>query len=439
MDSQAVAALTLPRGRRRERGSNGHWRAMRLLEVFNHYQQPGGESVAALRIFDLLREQPDIEVSRMATSSHLWLQSGAPPKWKQALWTFSNPEFRSALRQAHAAAPADAWIVYNVFPVASAGVYAEALRLGVPVIQFLPNWRPYSINGSNFISDRIPRGPLRPHYWREVFSGSWRDSPAQTAWLGLVLSWLRRCGWLRSVRAWVAISDFARDRFIEAGLPRETTFALRYFWPLGPRPEPAPDSGAYLFLGRLVPEKGVASLLEAWRILRDRLGDKTPGLLICGSGPLEPLVRDAQVANPSVRFKGWVEGSERQRLLEGCRAMMVPSVWWEPLGLVVYEAYEACKPVVAAASGGLNETVVAGETGWLHSPGDAEDLARRVIALESDPQARRRMGIAGREWLERNADPNAWLASFRNIVDHAMSIPNTPHRDSRAAGHHGRK
>lgn len=397
---------------------------MRLLEIFNHYERPGGESLAADRIFELLREEPDIEIARLAASSSDWLRPGAPPKWKQALWTASNPEFRSALRRSHASSPADAWIIYNAFPVASAGVYAEALRLGVPVIQFLPNWRPYSICGANFLSGHIPPGRLRPHFWHEVLRGAWRDSPLQTAWLGLVLAWLRRGGWLRSVRAWVAISEFARDRFIEAGLPPATTFALRYFWPLGPRPKPAPDSGAYLFLGRLVPEKGLASLLDAWRLLRERMGGNTPSLQICGSGPLEPLVRAAQATNPSVRFKGWVEGSERQRLLQGCRAVLVPSVWWEPLGLVVYEAYEACRPVVAARSGGLNETVVNGHTGWLHAPGDARAMADHVIALESDPTARHRMGVAGREWLEHNANPGAWLASFRKIV--ALATGATP-------------
>lgn len=394
---------------------------MRLLEIFNHYEQPGGESLAAARIFDLLRGQPDIDIARLATSSSAWLQPGAPPKWKQALWTVSNPEFRSALRRSHASAPADAWIVYNVFPVASAGVYAEALLLGVPVIQFLPNWRPYSICGANFLSGRIPPGRLRPRFWREVVSGTWRGSPLQTAWLGLVLAWLRHCGWLQSVRAWVAISDFARDRFVEAGLPRDRTFALRYFWPMDPEPEPGDDSGYYLFLGRLVPEKGLATLIDAWGLLRNTLGTRTPGLLICGSGPLEPLVRDAQAANPSVQFKGWVEGSERQRFLAGCRAVIVPSVWWEPLGLVVYEAYEAFKPVLAAASGGLTETVVPGETGMLHAAGDARELARQVAEIDADASRRHVMGLAGRAWLRAHANEEKWLTSFRRIARGAMS------------------
>ncbi len=46
--------------------------------------------------------------------------------------------------------------------------------------------------------------------------------------------------------------------------------------------------------------------------------------------------------------------------------MLAPSVWWEPLGLVTYEAYDYGKPMLAARSGGLSETVVAGLTGFLH-------------------------------------------------------------------------
>lgn len=402
---------------------------MRLLEVFNQYEQPGGEASAVCQIFDLLSAQPGFQISRATANSNDWLGVAAPPRWKQALWCFSNSRFRRGLRRAQASCPAEAWIVHNVFPVASAGVYAEALQLGVPIIQFVHNWRPFSINGSNFFGGRIPPGRLRSHLWREVAAASWRGSRSQTLWLGLVLLWLRCGGWLRSVNAWVAVSEFVRDRLIEAGIPRERVFALRHFWNTPPDAIRAGDDGHYLFLGRVIPEKGIDVLLDAWVEVRRRLGRKTPALCICGAGSAAERIARAAATNPLIRPLGVVGGAEKERLLGGCRGVIAPSLWWEPLGFVVYEAYEHGKPVLAAASGGLVETVIDGETGRLHAPGDSGTLAKHVIALESKPEDRARMGLAGRRWLERNADPAAWMAAFREIVRQATvgsSVRGTP-------------
>jgi glycosyltransferase involved in cell wall biosynthesis len=100
--------------------------------------------------------------------------------------------------------------------------------------------------------------------------------------------------------------------------------------------------------------------------------------------------------------------------------MMVPSIWWEPLGLVVYEAYDFAKPVLAACSGGLIETVLGGETGLLHSPGCVDEMVRDVLAMEEMPAAQRSaMGAAGREWLLRETKVTAWQDRFDAIIERA--------------------
>ena len=96
---------------------------------------------------------------------------------------------------------------------------------------------------------------------------------------------------------------------------------------------------------------------------------------------------------------------------------MAPSVWWEPLGLVTYEAYDYGKPMLAAASGGLTETVEDGVTGLLHQPGDAEDLARTVVEMESKSTLERKeMGLQGREWLLREASYGDWTRQLENLI-----------------------
>ena len=104
-----------------------------------------------------------------------------------------------------------------------------------------------------------------------------------------------------------------------------------------------------------------------------------------------------------------------------CRGLIAPSVWWEPLGLIVHEAYDSARPVLAARSGGLTETVINGKTGYLHEPGNAEQLADDVERLEAQGvSGRSEMGIAGREWLLKNASPAEWRERFVAIIREAV-------------------
>jgi glycosyltransferase involved in cell wall biosynthesis len=169
-----------------------------------------------------------------------------------------------------------------------------------------------------------------------------------------------------------------RERFIEAGIPADRVVTLRHCWQPHAVPDPEKMSGHYLFLGRLVAEKGIFTLLKAWAILEKRLGKACPRLVIAGSGPAETRVHTMVNRMRSVVCVGFVEGKTKDDLLHGCRALIAPSIWWEPLGLIVYEAYDFGRPVLAAASGGLKETVVEGETGFLHEAGNAEALANDV-------------------------------------------------------------
>ena len=78
---------------------------------------------------------------------------------------------------------------------------------------------------------------------------------------------------------------------------------------------------------------------------------------------------------------------------------------------VLNEAYDYAKPMLAAASGGLSETVLDGQTGFLHEPGGAGGLARDVQAMEMmSAEERRTMGALGRQWRpDISGHQEAWV------------------------------
>lgn len=356
-----------------------------------------------------------------------WVGPGAPSIPRQALCLLYNPAALRRILAAHRELQADAWVVHNWEPVVSAGVYATARQAGVPIIQFVHNFRPFSVNSYLWVGGNLPIADWQRNFMREVAAGSWQHSRLKTAWLALVTASLHWRGHFRAVKAWVGVSEFMRDQFIEAGLPAADVFALRHSWV--PRPgEPPTDAeqNYYLFLGRLTEEKGIRVLLEAWDLVAQRAGTTAPipRLVIGGNGPLVNSVAKAAANNASLEYRGVVGGEVKTALLAGCRALIVPALWREALGLVVYEAFDHAKPVLAARSGALTETVRSGETGLVHSPGDPAELAEHVLALERMPEKRRSLGRAGRQWLLANTREDEWCRRFLEIFAHATRTEN---------------
>lgn len=391
-----------------------------LLHVFNRYLYRGGEEVIVEKIHEDLATQHPITWCQFQSAE--WKGEAAPPPLRQAARLFYNQEARARFDQTLNASGASAAIFHNVHPVGSPSLYHAALQRKLPVIQFLHNYRPFSVGGSLQVRGELKPDALYGNYLPEVFSGAWQDSVVKSALFALMLKMLHRSGWLKSVKAWITVSDFMRQRIIDAGaLPASRVHTLRHSWQAQPQLPAIEDAGYYLFLGRLVETKGIIPLLDAWDILKTKLGPKTPLLHIAGEGPLEQSLHQRVRTNPYVGLLGQIGGDTKREALRRCRALIVPSTWWEPLGLVVYEAYDHAKPVLAARAGGLTETVKHGVTGLQHEPGDVAAIVEHVLAVESMPaDARIVMGRAGRQWLLSETNSRDWLLRFEQILAKAM-------------------
>lgn len=331
------------------------------------------------------------------------------------LW--NNPQAREMLARKVKTSRPDAFLFHNLIPVASLGMYDEASKLGLPVMQYVHNFRPFSPSGTLWLKDRVQAKALHGNPWPEVFSRSWEKSFFKTFLLAIQQKRLVSSGSLDVVKRWIAVSDFMRDRFIEAGIPAERVTTLRHCWQAKAELKRTDEGRHYLFLGRMVAEKGIRVLFDAWRILERRLGASCPRLIIAGIGPLEAQAHAWANRLDRVTCVGFVSGTVKSDLLVSCRGLLAPSVWWEPLGLIVHEAYDAARPVLAASSGGLTETVFNGRTGFLHEPGNAEKLADDVERVEAlGTSGRAEMGNAGRRWLLENASPDEWREHFTAIV-----------------------
>lgn len=394
-------------------------RPRRVIQVFNQYLERGGEEEWVDQMIKVC--SPDVELRTLRFQSRAWAEHGRPNRLRQAYLIRNNPVSRRQLRSEVERSRPDALIFHNLLPVGSLGLYEEAAALGLPVFQYIHNFRPFSPSGTMWYKYRVRDDALGGTVWPEILHSAWEGSSLKTALLSWHLRHFIKHDGLERIHHWIAVSDFMRSKFIDAGIPASKITTLRHCWHPA-NCEPQREGDYYLFLGRMVPEKGIGTLLKAWNILGREMGEACPRLVIAGTGPEEARIHRATGGCDQIEAVGFVSGNAKRQLIAGARAVIVPSIWWEPLGLTVYEAYEHRRPVLAAASGGLTETVRHAVTGYLHEPGDADELAASVIRIENEGRdARRDMGETGRQWLEREADPAAWRSSISNLIDRITS------------------
>ncbi len=219
------------------------------------------------------------------------------------------------------------------------------------------------------------------------------------------------------VDRYVVPTEFVRGKLAEAGLPAEKISVKPNF--VSPDPGMRAGIGDYaLLVSRLVPEKGVRTLLESFK----RLPNTIP-LRIVGDGPLRSELEEKKDREnlASVRFEGWLS---RQRVLEmiaGARFLISPSEWFEPFGINIIEAFACGVPVITSRLGGPSEIVEDGRTGIHFTGADPGDLAAKVQWAWGHPLEMEMMGKAARAEYETKYAATRNYRLLMKIYDKTMS------------------
>jgi glycosyltransferase involved in cell wall biosynthesis len=290
----------------------------------------------------------------------------------QTFLQIANPFAIAGVRAAVRRFAPDVALV-NMFEKYLSPAIFPALR-GVPTVAFVHYYKPICPTALKVLPDgvlcEVPAGLV---CWRSGCVGlaEWlRDRPRYA---------LIRSGLAQANRV-LACSRWMVEQLGLNGIGAEAI----------PLPVPPPEPGfvrapsrdpLFLYCGRLDREKGVDLLLRAFaRVLAGRPAAR---LRILGGGPrraaLETLSADLAIAE-AVHFDGRVSFAEVEAALSDAWALVAPSLWPEPLGLVAIEAITRGIPAITSASGGFAETVEDGVSGYLVPNGDEGALVDRLIA-----------------------------------------------------------
>ncbi len=288
--------------------------------------------------------------------------------------------------------------VHNTFMMISPSIYEACHDAQIPVVQTLHNYR-LSCPAMFFFRDGHVCEECREHsLLNSVWHGCYRNSLSATAAVALMLQVHRSRGtWTQAISGYIALTEFSRNKFIEAGLPAQKIHVKPNF--VDPDPGERNAAGKYaLFAGRLSPEKGASTLLAAWK----RLSAKVP-LLIVGDGPLRAEL-EAEVAKCDLRqvtFLGRLTAGETRAAMREAAFLIVPSVWYEGFPMVIAEGFALGVPVMGSRLGSIQEVVADRRTGIHFTAGDPSDLAEKVDWAWNHPAELQAMGRAARLEYER--------------------------------------
>jgi glycosyltransferase involved in cell wall biosynthesis len=383
---------------------------VRVLHVHTRYREPGGEdsvvaeerrllSESGFEVFPLDFQNPSDPVETVSSLV-------------RSPWNASAAESALVAAREH---DVDLVHIHNTWFALSPAVVPTLASGGFPTVVTFHNYRLVCVNATLFrdgapCEDCVGRSPA-PGVRHRCYRGSVMAS-AMSALTIQMHRW--RKTWTDQISIAVTLTEFAKERLLQGGLPPDRTVVKPNFVSdPGPRPNPPSQSSRVLYVGRLAPEKGITELLDAWRTI-DARGLE---LVVVGGGPLENELRAKASAN--VLVSGRMSPENVRLEMARARALVVPSKWYEGQPMVVLEALAAGLPVFHTDVGALAET--SGSGGVPIGSGSPKEMSHGLSLLTDDRLVERVGRLSKGEYETRFSDARS-IGSLRQIYRRAVGV-----------------
>ena len=389
---------------------------MKVLHVYNQREVWGGEDYMVESSVEILRRQGvDVDTWVVRNADHLRGLKGKVRAFVSGIYSVSMAIEMS--RRLKLSRP-DVVHAHNLYPLLSPSVLAVCSLAGVPVVVHCHNHFISCPVGSHLrdgnVCERCTRGSvffcvLHNCRGRMLESIGYALRSGAARWFG----WFRR-----NATIMIVLSDFARKRMAHAGFPDDQLATLPNMVSVPDHDAGRPEGRYIIYAGRLSPEKGISTLLEAASLLPDI------EFRIAGDGPLRAVLESC--APPNVRFEGWINKADLSALYREARLAVVPSICYETFGLSAADAMAHGLPVIASRLGALPEVIDHMLTGVLFEPGDTQDLAAKIRTLWDDLEIVHRMGSEGSRKVIREYSTEVYFHRLMAIYQSAITQIGKP-------------
>ena len=395
---------------------------MRILQLHNAHQTFGGANLVIERENKLLTEAGHQVETFFVESSEML----AGPKHKQLTSVVWNLDANREVRRRIAEQGTDVVHLHTPFPFMSPSVVRAAKRSGVPVAMTSHSFRIPCIvgtlqrNGSachDCVGAPLPVAAVRHRCYHDSL-------PASAALAASSLLHHKTGTYSSAIDRHLALTPYMKDLLVRDGIPAERVTVHPNFIPDpihgGDPATDAPERSGAVYVGRLVGEKGIETLVEAWRLL----GDNAPPLRIVGGG--DERARLEARAPATVSFLGEIPNPDVVGHLRHAEALIFPSEWPEGLPITLIEALATGTPVLYSDIGNFTDLLDDAGCGASFVTGSPESLAETVRSFfgplgQGQGSRHERSQRAARAYYQEHFTPAAALhrleAIYRGIID----------------------
>ncbi|MBW4630349.1 MAG: glycosyltransferase family 4 protein [Iphinoe sp. HA4291-MV1] len=392
---------------------------MKILIAHNRYQYVGGEDVVVQAERTLLESYGhNVLLWEVNNDSIVGMQG----KIKAALSAVYSLTSREQIKEKISHFRPDIVHIHNFFPLLSPAVYDACQDAKIPIVQTLHNYRLGCPKAMPFRDGKICEdciGKVVP--WSGVVHGCYRGSWVQSASVATMLTFHTFRGtWQNRVDAYIALTNFHKDKMVQAGLPKDKIHIKPNFVPAPKfQSETSKLKNYALFVGRLSQEKGVAMLIDAYA-----QSNLSIPLKIVGDGPLDEVLRQqvqTKGLGENITFLGRQNKATVLELMYNAKFLIFPSIWYEGFPLAIAEAFACGLPVIAPKLGSMAEIVEDGLTGLHFEAGNSLDLAAKINWAITHPEVLDTMEINARCTYESKYTPEANYKQLMEIYNQVIN------------------
>lgn len=393
---------------------------MKILQVHNRYKQPGGEWTVVNQEQKLLREEHSVDSFFVENSLEI---TGLLARLRLLFRTHYNSESKKRILEKLEGSSYDVMHVHNFFPVLSPSIFESAREMNVPSVMSLHNFRLIHPNGLMFHNGEPDHRSLNGSAYRCVPDGVYRNSALQTAVVAHMIEYHRKKKtWGKMPSAFIALSAFSRDLFIEGGLPEERIFIKPNFIEDPVKKQSGlslqlQKKNEFFYVGRISEEKGVDQLIECWLRFKPEAR-----LVIAGDGPMKNELESKTKGIANIQWLGQISRDEILGRLATVKALLFPTKWYEGQPMILLEAMSMGCPIITSKIGNPQSMVDHGKTGFHFIPGDIADLYKKCRQVNENPAHTQKMGKQARAVYLNKYTPEKNLAMLTEIYEKAAKL-----------------
>ncbi|GAB3783995.1 glycosyltransferase [Spirosoma horti] len=394
---------------------------MRILLIHNTYKLAGGEDAIVKQEQELLHQKG--HTVELLLFNNDTIGESILSRFQLIYQTFHNSTSVLRVKEVINTFQPDVVHVHNLFYVASPAILTAIRELKVPVVMTLHNYRLLcagtylmregAIPCEECVNKIIPLSGIR--------HSCHRNSRLQSAQLTMTTSWHKLAGTWQHVDRYIALTEFARSRFLNSSLQLRSDQVVV-------KPNAISDMGYadsksrgenFLFVGRLTTEKGIEVLLESLKHYPYKI-------TLIGEGPLRKKVEEAAATMPTIQYLGPCSRDVIAEELKRCKALVVPSLWYEGLPTTILEAYSTGTPVLCSDQLNLNEIVKDRQTGFLFPVGNGKALAELISKIDQQQLLMDGLHQCARAFYERYYTPQQsyerLLSIYEEVVERSTTL-----------------